>query len=155
MSFLGKTGSIITWPARQLATAVKQGFSPDTHRSAKSVLRLPFDARKHRGPGHDPDELKKLDQESLLRTWGIDPESVPRIKRTIKIEIILWFGLLCLSLSNVIYWFFNPGYSFIATLVGFALAIVSFLQILLRHHWLLILQNGKYKTFRDYLSGRD
>ena len=154
MSKIRKTGSVITWPARQLGKGVRQGIGPETIRSGSKMITEPLD-RRNRPAGFDPDYLKKLDGDSLLRTLNVDPKAAPRLIRTLRLEIVAWFGLFCLGFSNVVYLILDPQYSLIAAILGGMIGIVSFLQILLRHHWLLIVRNRKYHTFREYLAGRE
>lgn len=154
MSKIKKVGSVLIWPGRQLVDGVRRGAAPDEIKAGADLIKRPLD-RRNRPAGHDSDYLKTLNGESLLQTLGVDPEAAPRLIRTLRIEIVAWLGLLVLGFSNVVYLILDPQYSVLAALIGGMIGIVSFLQILLRHHWLLIVKNRKYQTFREYLCGRD
>jgi len=148
-----KVGSAQIWPGRQFADGVRRGIDPGSIKAGADLIKRPLD-RRNRPAGHDPEQLKQLDGDSLLQTLGVDPKAAPRLIRTLRFEIVAWIGLLCLGFSNVVYLIVDPQYSVLTALLGGMIGIVSFLQILLRHYWVLIVKNRKYNTFREYLAGK-
>ena len=154
MSKLRKVGSIFAWPGRQVVDGVRRGATPKEIKAGAQLIKKPLD-RRNRPAGFDPEYLKQLDGDSLLRTLGVDPDAAPRLIRTLRFEIIAWVGLLCLAFSNVFYLIVDPQYSVMAAIIGGMIGVVSFLQILLRHHWLLIVKKRRYHTFKEYLARRD
>lgn len=138
------------------AHAVKHGFGLNVHRAGWSLIRLPLDvARQRKATGESPDNLKSLSFDELLQKWEIPRERVPYLQKTLLAETLAFMVLACLGFSSLVYKFFNPDYSLIAVVIGVVIGAASILHAMLRHHWRSILTRQKYRTFREYLSGKE
>lgn len=140
----------------RLANSFRQGFSTQTHRSAWSILKSPFDMiRQNRESGEDPAGLKAMSFEELMAHWGIPLDQIPRLKRTLVFEMLAYVGLAALGLYSLGYTLFTPAGGFFSAAFGVLVALIAILQFLFRRHWYTILAKRKYLTFREYILGEE
>ncbi|MFP4195089.1 MAG: hypothetical protein ACLFRO_09130 [Desulfobacterales bacterium] len=132
----------------------KAGFGTKAHKAGWSLIRtFPETIKQQATGGEDPHELKALTFDELLDRWQIPREKVSYLKKMLLLEIIAYLLLTVLGFSNLAYKLFSPDYSITAAILGTLVGAAAFLQLLLRHHWFLILSRQKYLTFKEYLFG--
>lgn len=140
----------------------KKGFfqsliGTSTLSAGLSIIKAPlemFSSKKEKKQGDNPELLKKMSFEELMKHWGIPVEEVPRLKKIIGWEMAGFAFLFVLGASNLLYTLFSQKHSITVAIVGVLVAIVGALNFLMRHHWRTILTRKKYITFKDYLTGK-